>query len=202
VHKDVKEALLEKIIAAIELMHGKEPRHSRFFPRIVNQQAIERLQKLMQHGKLRYGGEVDASEKYIAPTLIDEVSPDFPVMQEEIFGPILPVMSFDEISTVVEYINQHEKPLALYYFGKARSARDILMKTASGGVCINDTLLHIVNHRLPFGGVGNSGMNKYHGRESFRAFSNARAVVKTPTWIDLPFRYPPFKFFKLIKRIV
>ncbi|MFO7370104.1 MAG: aldehyde dehydrogenase family protein, partial [Bacteroidales bacterium] len=161
VHKEVKEQLLEKIALAVKEMHGDDPRHSKFYPRIVNEQAMVRLQQLMKHGKIRFGGEVEVSDKYIAPTLIDEVQPDFPVMQEEIFGPILPVMTFEDISEVESYVNSHEKPLAFYYFGKSKAARDIISKTTSGGGCINDTLLHIVNHRMPFGGVGNSGMGKY-----------------------------------------
>ncbi|MBN1142817.1 MAG: aldehyde dehydrogenase [Bacteroidales bacterium] len=202
VHKEVKEQLLEKMEAAIREMHGDDPRHSKFYPRIVNEQAMERLQLLMKHGKIRFGGEVEMSEKYIAPTLIDEIQPDFPVMQEEIFGPVLPVMTFEDISEVLSYVNGHEKPLAFYYFGKNRAAKEILGKTTSGGGCINDTLLHIVNHRMPFGGVGNSGMGKYHGKYSFMAFSNARAMVFTPSWIELPLKYPPYKYFKWIKKIL
>lgn len=202
VHREVKEPLLENIALAIREMHGDDPRLSKFYPRIVNEKAMERLQNLMKHGKIRFGGAVDLSEKYIAPTVIDEVQPDFPVMQEEIFGPILPVMTFENISEVERYVNSHEKPLAFYYFGKNRAAREILSKTTSGGGCINDTLMHIVNHRMPFGGVGNSGMGKYHGRDSFRAFSNMRSIVKTPTQIDLPFRYAPYRYFKLVKKII
>ncbi len=202
VHREVKEPLLEKMKEAIRDMHGEDPRHSKFYTRIVNEQAMERLQQLMKHGKIRFGGEVDMSEKYIAPTVIDEIQPDFPVMQEEIFGPILPVMTFENVSEVENYVNSHEKPLAFYYFGKNRAAREILSKTTSGGGCINDTLLHIVNHRMPFGGVGNSGMGKYHGKYSFEAFSNARAMVYTPAWIELPLKYPPYKYFKWIKRIL
>jgi aldehyde dehydrogenase (NAD+) len=202
VHHTVKDQLLEKIAAAVGEMYGKDPKQSKYFPRIVNQQAMERLQKLMQHGKIKYGGEIDFDQKYIAPTLIDEVQPDFPIMQEEIFGPVLPVMSFEDLNQVVTYVNENEKPLAFYYFGKNKKAKEILMKTTSGGGCINDTILHIANDHLPFGGVGNSGMNKYHGRDSFLAFSNARALVISPTWIDLPLKYPPFKYFKLIKKII
>jgi aldehyde dehydrogenase (NAD+) len=202
VHHTVKDQLLEKIAAAVGEMYGKDPKQSKYFPRIVNQQAMERLQKLMQHGKIKYGGEIDFDQKYIAPTLIDEVQPDFPIMQEEIFGPVLPVMSFEDLNQVVTYVNENEKPLAFYYFGKNKKAKEILMKTTSGGGCINDTILHIANDHLPFGGVGNSGMNKYHGRDSFLAFSNARALVISPTWIDLPLKYPPFNYFKLIKKII
>lgn len=201
-HHKIKQQLMQKIIVSIEEMLGKDPKQSRFFPRIVNQQAMQRLQKLMQHGVIRYGGEIDFEQKYISPTLIDEIQPDFPVMQEEIFGPILPILSFDDINQVIAYINANEKPLAFYYFGKSKAAKEILMRTSSGGGCINDTLLHIVNHHLPFGGVGNSGMNKYHGRNSFLAFSNARSMVISPSGIDIPLKYPPYKYFKLMKKIV
>lgn len=202
VHESVKEALLQKIAANIDNMFGPDIQKSKFFPRIVNQQAFERLLKLLKHGKIRYGGLTDSTEKFISPTIIDEVEPDFPIMQEEIFGPILPVMSFTQLDKVIEFINSNEKPLAFYYFGKCSDAKDVLHKTTSGGACINDTLMHITNHHLPFGGVGNSGLGKYHGHESFKAFSNARGVVSTPTRIDLPFKYVPFRYFKLIKKIL
>jgi len=202
VHQSVKEELLEKIAAAIDKMFGPDIKQSKYFPRIVNQQAFERLQKYLESGKIRYGGQVDAAERYIAPTLIDEILPDFPIMLEEIFGPILPVMTFDHIDQAVSYVNSHEKPLAFYYFGKNSQAREVLAKTTSGGGCINDFLIHIANHRLPFGGVGNSGLGKYHGHGSFLAFSNSRAIVSSPTWIDLSFRYVPFKGFRWVKKII
>jgi len=202
VHRSVKEELLKKIAAAIGNLYGEKIRGSRYYPRIVNDQAVTRLQKLMQHGKIVYGGEVIAAEKFIAPTVIDEVQPDFPIMQEEIFGPLLPVMTFNELSEAIDFINSHEKPLAFYYFGSNRKAREVLLHTTSGGGCINDTLMHIANHHLPFGGVGNSGMGNYHGYDSFLAFSHARAIVTSPTWINLPFKYPPFKFFKWVKKIL
>ncbi|MEO8933610.1 MAG: aldehyde dehydrogenase [Xanthomarina sp.] len=201
-HSAIKEELLDKIAKNIKEMYGENIKESRFYPRIVNQRAIERLEKLMNEGEIHTGGEVDAKRKYISPTIIDKVKPDFLIMQEEIFGPILPVMTFEHIDETIEYINKNEKSLAFYYFGKNGNAKDILEKTTSGGACINDTLMHITNHNLPFGGVGNSGIGKYHGKESFLAFSNTRAVVTTPTWIDLPFKYAPFKYFKLMKKII
>jgi len=201
VHQSVKDELLRKIAASIDRMYGPDIKQSKYFPRIVNDKAFERLQKLMKHGKITYGGQVDAAERYIAPTLIDEIMPDFPIMQEEIFGPILPVMTFDHIDQAISYINSHEKPLAFYYFGKNKQAKEVLAKTTSGGGCINDTLLHIANDSLPFGGVGNSGMGKYHGHESFLAFSNSRAIISSPTWIDLPIKYAPFKGFKWVKSL-
>jgi aldehyde dehydrogenase (NAD+) len=202
VHRSVKDELLLKIAAQIIQMYGTDIKKSKWFPRIVNRQAIERLQKLLEHGIIVFGGEIDATERYIAPTIIDEVKPEFPIMQEEIFGPILPVMTYDDVSEALDYVNSHEKPLAFYYFGTNKKAREMLMKTTSGGGCINDTILHIANHHLPYGGVGNSGMGKYHGKESFLAFSNSRAIVNSPTWIDIPFKYVPFKGFKFMKKIV
>lgn len=201
-HHSIKDELLDKIASSFKEMYGDNIKESRFYPRIVNQRAMERLEKLMRQGKIHTGGEIDQMEKFIAPTIIDNVHPDFPIMQEEIFGPILPVMTFEHIDETIQYIHKNKKPLAFYYFGKNRNAKDVLAKTTSGGACINDTLMHISNHHLPFGGVGKSGLGNYHGRESFLAFSNKRAIVSTPTWIDLPVKYVPFKYFKWIKKIV
>jgi len=202
VHQSVKDELISKIAVQIEKMYGENIQESKYFPRIVNQQAFNRLEKLMQHGTIKFGGKTDRTDKYISPTIIDDIKPGYPVMQEEIFGPILPVMTFDDINEVINYVNSNEKPLALYYFGKNKEARDILSKTTSGGGCINDTLMHIANHHLPFGGIGNSGLGKYHGKNSFLAFSNQRAIVSTPTWLDLPLKYVPYKYFKLIRKII
>lgn len=201
-HQSIKDELLDKIAWNIKQMYGDRIKESRFYPRIVNERAMNRLGTLLNQGEIHSGGEIDYKERFIAPTIIDHVNPDFLVMQDEIFGPILPVMTFNDIIEAITYINKNEKPLAFYYFGKNKYAKDILAKTTSGGACINDTLMHITNHNLPFGGVGNSGMGKYHGQESFLAFSNKRAVVSTPTWIDLPLKYAPFKYFKLIRKIV
>lgn len=202
VHRSLKEGLIKELGLSIETMFGRDIKESKYFPRIVNKNAFDRLKSLMQHGTIRYGGETYEAERFIAPTIIDEIKPEYPVMNEEIFGPILPVMTYDNIDEAIRYINENEKPLAFYYFGKNGKAKEVLNKTTSGGGCINDTLMHITNKNLPFGGVGNSGLGKYHGRESFLAFSNRRAIVSTPTWIDLPFKYAPFKYFKLIKKII
>lgn len=202
VHQSVKEELLNKIVDNIKLMYGDDIKQSRFYPRIVNEQAVNRLASLLKQGKIHSGGEIDVKERFVAPTIIDNVAPDFLIMQEEIFGPILPVMSFEDINEAIDYVNKNEKPLAFYYFGKNKKAKEVLSKTTSGGACVNDVLMHIVNHKLPFGGVGNSGMGKYHGKESFLAFSNQRAILTSLTWIDLPFKYIPFKYFKFIKKII
>ena len=201
-HASIKDELLSKIALEIEKMYGENSQESRFYPRIVNERAHQRLQGLLKEGTIHTGGNFDEADLYFAPTLIDHVQEDFAIMQDEIFGPILPVISYQNIHEAIDYINKNEKPLAFYYFGKNKQAKEILAQTSSGGGCINDVLMHITNHNLPFGGVGNSGLGKYHGRESFLAFSNQRAIVTTPTWIDLPFKYAPFKFFKWIRRIL
>ncbi len=202
VHTSVKDQLVKNLALAIEELYGKKIRESRFYPRIVNDQAMVRLQSLMKQGKITVGGEVDLASRFIAPTVIEEIQPDFLIMQEEIFGPLLPVLTFEKLEEAVKFINDHEKPLAFYFFGHRKKARQTLLETTSGGGCINDTLMHIANHHLPFGGVGNSGMGNYHGINSFKVFSHARAIVTSPTWIDLPFKYPPFKFFGLVKKII
>jgi aldehyde dehydrogenase (NAD+) len=199
IHSAVKEQFVEKYKKAIVGMFGDDSKQSRHYARIVNDKAMERLKKLMQHGDIIFGGTVDETERYIAPTLIDNVKPEYPVMQEEIFGPILPVMTFDDIEQVIDYVNAHEKPLAFYYFGNNKSAKNVLYQTTSGGGCINDTLMHIANHNLPFGGTGNSGMGKYHGKDSFLAFSNKRAIVNSSTCFDITMKYAPFKHFGIIK---
>ena len=201
-HSSIKEELLTKIAQQFEKMYGENIQESRFYPRIVNKKAHQRLQGLLNEGTIHTGGTFDENDLYFAPTIIDDVQEDFEIMKGEIFGPILPVMSFDKIDEAIDYINTNEKPLAFYYFGKNKDAKEVLYKTSSGGACVNDLLMHIANHHLPFGGVGNSGLGKYHGRDSFLAFTNQRSTVSTPTWIDLPFKYVPFKFFKWIKRIV
>jgi aldehyde dehydrogenase (NAD+) len=200
-HASIKDELIRRMIFHIEKMFGKESKESKYYPRIVNQQAMKRLQTLMQHGDIVYGGEIDEMQKYIAPTIIDGIKPEYPIMQEEIFGPLLPVMTFEDINDPIRYINTHEKPLALYYFGRKNKAK-LLAQTSSGGVCINDTLLHAANHYLPFGGVGNSGLGKYHGVDSFLSFSNRRAIVSASTHVDLPMKYAPFKYFGKMKRFL
>jgi len=201
-HESVKDELVKKIGEEIENMHGKDIHASRFYPRIINAPAFERLEKMMLDGKIVYGGQTLAPERFIAPTILDDIKANDAIMQDEIFGPLLPLMSFREISEVYDYVNSEEKPLAFYYFGKNKKAKEVLANSTSGGGCINDTLMHMVNHHLPFGGVGNSGMGTYHGKNSFLAFSNARAILNTPTWIDLKFKYAPFKSFGLLKRIL
>ncbi|OFY50868.1 MAG: aldehyde dehydrogenase [Bacteroidetes bacterium GWF2_49_14] len=202
VHRSVKEELLVKIIAHFDRTYGQDVHKSPWYPRIVSHSALERLQKLLLHGTIIYGGRVEHADRYMAPTIIDDIQPDFPIMQEEIFGPILPVLTFDRIEEVYSFVNSREKPLALYYFGNPSRGREVLDHTTSGGGCINDVLLHIANHNLPYGGIGNSGLGHYHGHHSFLAFSNSRSYVLSPTWFDLPVKYVPFKGFRWVKKII
>lgn len=202
VHESVKLELFDHMVKHIKQIYGENPEKSKHYGRIVHDNAMDRLLGLIEKEKVIYGGEYDKKERYLAPTIIELKSTDTKIMQEEIFGPLLPVWTFSDIKEAIDYINNNEKPLALYYFGNNKQAEMVLGNTTSGGGCINNTLLHIANHHLPFGGVGNSGMGKYHEKDSFLAFSNQRAILRSPTWMDFPFQYPPFKYFKWIKKIV
>ena len=200
IHEDVKDQFLKLLVKEWKHLLTKNPQKAKHFVRIVSDKALDRLIGYLNDGTIYHGGHYDKSERFLEPTILTNVSPDAPVMQEEIFGPIFPVLTFTQLDEVISFINNREKPLALYYFGK--DDQQILHHTSSGGTCINDVIMHIVNHKVPFGGVGNSGMGAYHGKDSFLAFSHRRSVIKTPTWVDMPFRYMPYKLFNLIKKMV
>lgn len=202
VHKSVKEELLQKIVEAFKGKYGEKVKQSKHYARIINDKAFDRLTGYLDGNDVYHGGEVDSETQFIAPTILHNVGSEDKIMQEEIFGPILPIMEFEDISNVIAHINANKKPLALYYFGGKGKANEVLKKTSSGGACINDTLLHIANHKIPFGGVGHSGMGNYHGYKSFLAFSHERGVVSSSTLIDLSLKYPPYKFFGVIKKIL
>lgn len=201
VHSAIKEQFLQELAGQFEQLYDGAIKSSRHFSRIVSDKAFTRLVSYLANGDVFYGGSTNMAERYISPTILCNVTVADPVMQEEIFGPIFPALDFEEIDEVISLVNSRERPLALYYFGCANTDT-ILSHTWSGGCCINDTIMHIVNGKLPFGGVGNSGLGAYHGKMSFDAFSHARAVLKTPTSIDTPFRYMPYKFFNLIKKLI
>ncbi len=202
IHHSLQEPFVKAYKEALQRLHGDDARQSPYYVRLVNDRAFERVAGYISQGKVLVGGRTDAAERYIEPTLLAEVDPAAPVMQEEIFGPVLPMRTFERIDEAVEFVTGREKPLALYYFGPEAAGREVLRRTSSGGACLNDTIMHIANDQLPFGGVGNSGMGHYHGRESFEAFSHRRAVVITPKRFDLPFRYPPYKGFRWVKKIL
>lgn len=199
-HKNIKDKFLSELEKAFRELLGDDPQKSEHFVRIVNDAAFERLKGYLADGEVVFGGKTDKSERYFSPTVLDHVSPDSPVMQEEIFGPIFPVQTFSSLDEVIRFVSMREKPLALYYFGS--QGDKVLKHTTSGGACINDVIMHIANENVPFGGVGMSGMGSYHHKRTFDVFTHCRSVISTPTWIDLPFRYMPYKWFNVVKRLL
>lgn len=202
IHKSRQDEFVSEFAKAIKQLHGNDIKQSRHYVRLVNYKAFERVKGYIKDGDIVYGGNSDASERFIEPTLLANVPLTAPVMNEEIFGPILPMISFEKRDEIITFVREREKPLALYYFGKLKHAKEVVRLTSAGGSCINDTIMHIANENMPFGGVGNSGMGHYHGKLSFDAFSHKRAVVITPTCLDLPFRYMPYRMFGLVKKLL
>lgn len=207
IHKDVKDAFVEAFARQITKLHGDDIARDEHYVRMVSDKAFTRVSSYLAEGKVLYGGRVDASERFIEPTLLGDVALDAKVMNEEIFGPVFPVIELDDSgssfdSKVIDFVTSREKPLAFYYFGPEHKGWDIIRHTSSGGGCINDTIMHIVNPNIPFGGVGNSGMGSYHGRLSFDAFSHRRSIVVSSTLIDMPFKYMPYRLFGLSKKLL
>jgi aldehyde dehydrogenase (NAD+) len=205
VNRRIKQDLLTKIKAYIQEFYGTDPATSPDYARIINQRHFSRLASFLDNGTPLIGGQTDPETRYIAPTLLDNVSWDATVMQDEIFGPILPVLEYGELDEAIALINARPKPLALYFFSSdSRKQEQMLQSTSSGGVCINDTVMHIAVSALPFGGVGESGMGRYHGKASFDTFSHYKSVLKKGMWLDLAWRYAPYTAskLKLIKKIV
>ena len=199
-HKNIKDKFLSELEKAFGELLGDDPQKSEHFVRIVNDAAFERLKGYLADGEVVFGGKTDKDERYFSPTVLDHVSPDSPVMQEEIFGPIFPVQTFSSLDEVIRFVSMREKPLALYYFGS--QGDKVLKHTTSGGSCINDVIMHIANENVPFGGVGMSGMGSYHHKRTFDVFTHYRSAISTPTWIDLPFRYMPYMWFNAVKRLL
>lgn len=204
VHEDVKGELIAEMIKVIKRFYGEDPKQSNEYPRIISTANMERLEALIDGAKIVYGGKIDKRENYFSPTILDEVQENQPVMQQEIFGPILPVISFTELNKALQLVNSMPHPLALYVFSNRKKVIDkVILEIPAGGVTVNDTLMHIANSKLPFGGVGNSGIGKYHGIYSFYTFSNAKSVMFRKKWLDVPLRYAPFKNkIKIVKRIL
>lgn len=202
IHHSRENEFVEAFRKALMRLHGRDIKASKHYVRLVSDKAFERVSSYIKEGNIALGGWTDAKERYIEPTLLKDVDTDSQVMQEEIFGPVLPMIPFSERSEALEFIRKREKPLALYYFGKVKEGKEFIRLTSAGGSCINDTIMHIANENIPFGGVGNSGMGHYHGKLSFEAFSHQRSVVTTPIWLDLPFRYMPYRMFGLVKKLL
>ncbi len=179
---------------ALQEFYGDAPALCADYGRIVNQAHFERLVNYLRDGKAVHGGRHDAKDLFIAPTILADVSPGAAVMQEEIFGPILPVLEFEKLDDALALLRDRPTPLALYLFTRDRATEArVLAEARSGGACVNDVVSHMIGAGLPFGGLGESGMGSYHGRAGFEAFSHQRAVLRRATWLDTPFRYPPQK---------
>ena len=204
VHKSVKEQLLIEITGYINEFFGENPAKSNDFPRIVNERQFDRLIGLLDKGNIVTGGEYIKGEKYIAPTIIDNITWEDPIMLDEIFGPILPIIEFDYLEEVIKMVNSKPKPLALYFFSSNKKQQEKIIKMISyGGGCINDTIMHVASTYVPFGGVGASGIGSYHGKGSYDSFSHKKSVIKKSNVIDIKVRYAPYNNkLKLIKRLM
>ncbi len=205
VHRDREEELIEALQSCVTEFYGDDPKASPDFARIVNERHHRRVSRLIKDGTPVVGGECDEADCYVAPTVLRGVSVESTVMSEEIFGPVLPVLPIDDVEEAIAIVNKGEKPLALYLFTRdAKVENEVLSRTSSGGVCVNGTILHLMNPRLPFGGVGESGMGAYHGRHSFETFSHRKSVLTRDMRFDPKIMYPPYSSFmtKLVKKFL
>ena len=204
VHKDIKQAFLTKAKEVVLKWYGSDPVKSKDFARMINERHFKRVSGLINQDKVVVGGQTKADEKFIAPTILKDISHDDDIMKEEIFGPVLPVLEFtdqEDVCRQIAKLPQH--PLAMYIFTQDKQFEQALIgKIRCGGVNVNNTLMHVVNTHLPFGGVGESGMGSYHGKYSFELFSHKKSVIKSATWIDIPLRYAPYgNKTKLLKKL-
>lgn len=195
---------VELLKQEITLAYGENPQESKDLARIVNARHWKRLSELIDPAKILFGGQTDELQNYISPTIIDEPELESQLMKDEIFGPILPIISYHDENDLHKIIHRYEKPLALYVYSNDKKWAEKIITTFSfGGGCINDCMIHFVNKRLPFGGVGHSGIGAYHGKLGFDTFSHHKAIVKKPTWGDNPIRYAPYKNkLKWVKKIM
>lgn len=193
-HKSIKERFLAQFKQEIAELYGKQPLENPNFTRIVNRSHFDRLRSYLNNGETFLGGKTEPDKLTIEPTVLTNVSWDEPIMEDEIFGPILPVLEYDNLSDVMEAIHRQPKPLACYIFTESKSVQDKILNNVSfGGGCVNDTIYHVASPHLPFGGVGNSGIGAYHGKSSFDTFSHKKSVLKQTTRFDIPIRYPNIK---------
>jgi aldehyde dehydrogenase (NAD+) len=205
VDRRIKSELLQHLQQAIQGFYGADPATSPDYGRIIHHRPFDRLLGFLDRGKIVVGGHSDRNSRYIAPTILEQVSWEDPVMQEEIFGPILPVLEYSNLEDALAQVNQRPKPLALYFFSQDQAQQQrVLQATSSGSVCLNDTVMQVGVWGLPFGGVGDSGIGRYHGKASFETFSHYKSVLRRSFWLDLGWRYAPYTRQRLeqIKRIV
>jgi len=200
VHEKISKAFIAKLKEVIVEFYGEVPKKSEWYPRLINQKAFDRLNRLIQASQkyVVHGGAVDRSERFVEPTILDfgddwEAFISSAAMQDEVFGPLIPIVSYSDVDKVINYINDGEKPLSCYVFSTDSSLQKRFEnETSSGSLDINEVILHMSNHELPFGGVGHSGMGGYHGKHSFDAFSHKKAILAKTNWLDVWFRYPPY----------
>lgn len=204
VHEKVKFRLLKAMKKYIKSFYGKNPLKNKDYIRIINRNHFDRLEQFLSKGTVLHGGNVNRDTLIIEPTILDKISWEDPIMQEEIFGPILPVLSFTNLEDALAQIKGMDKPLALYYFGEDdKTQQQVIEYVSFGGGSINDTLYHLANPHIPFGGVGASGMGAYHGKHSFDTFTHRKGIMKQTTRFDLPFRYPGSKMTQsIVKKIM
>ncbi len=204
VHESQKDKLVKSIQECITEFFGENPQASRDLSRIINAKHFNRLIALMEDSSILVGGQQDAEFRYIAPTVVEVDSDDHPLMQEEIFGPILPIMTINSLDEAIDKVYNHPNPLALYIFSTSyKNQQKVVNSLNFGGGCINDTVAHVANHNIPFGGVGTSGMGQYHGKSSFDCFSHKKSIMHKVGWPDVPLRYPPYKGkITLVKQII
>ena len=205
-HEDIYEELIKEFEKVIIEFYGQDIINSKDFGRIINDRHMNRLNAILEHdkNKITFGGEVDFEKRYISPTIIRDVTLEDAVMNEEIFGPIIPVIKYKNMEDIKYYISHHKNPLALYVFSEDENfSEDIINKFSFGGGCVNDTISHVASAYLPFGGIGSSGMGNYHGKASFDTFTHTKSIVKKSTKIDLKLVFPPYKDkIKLIKKVM
>lgn len=203
VESTVKEELLTHLKEAITQFYGKDPAQSSDYPRIINQNHFNRLRNLLDDGNIVIGGNTDSRDLYIGPTILDDIAWGDTVMQEEVFGPVLPILTYDTLDEIIEKVNNRPTPLSLYLFTSDEKVKErVINLIAFGGGCINDTVAHLGNSNLPFGGKGASGMGQYHGKSGFDTFSHKKSIMKKATWFDNPFRYAPYgNKLKWLKKI-
>jgi aldehyde dehydrogenase (NAD+) len=204
IHESIKTAFLKELQQQIEAFYNAESVRDYHFGKIINERSFNRLVQFIQKEHVIYGGKTDAATQFIEPTLLDNITVDAPVMKEEIFGPLLPVISWQQEEEVYAIIKANKNPLALYIFTSSDTKANQWLSTIPfGGGCINNASLHLTNHHLPFGGRGNSGIGAYHGRFSFDTFSHKKGIMKTATWLDPAIKYPPFKGkLNLFKKVI
>jgi len=205
VHQSCKEKFVAQLKQKIESFYGNNPVQSEGYGKMINAKQFNRVKQYLSEGDILYGGDSNEENLYIQPTLIENINLDNKVMQDEIFGPVLPILTYNTNEEALQILKQHKNPLAFYIFSNNAKEQDYwLQQVPSGGACINNCSWHLTNHNLPFGGRGYSGIGKYHGQFSFETFSHSKAVLKTPTWFDPFIKYPPFNgrlwlFKKLIR---